>query len=844
MIRRTSIAVLVALVAAIPAAVTTAAAQPTRAAAQAACDPFTTPPAYLHQAPTSQQFLGFALGSQEVDVAQSNAYLDAVATASDRVIAGTAATSVQGRPLRYAVVGRADRMTPSALATIRANTTALRNPTLTPSQAAALEAATPEILWISANVHGDEESGADAALQVLYELADRSDCVVSTVLDRAIVVVLPIQNPDGRELNTRRNANGFDMNRDWFARTQPETDGKIEVVRQYPPMLYIDAHEFGFQDYFFPPNADPEYHEIQDTAHHWINDLYSPAIAQQFTREKIHFFHGAPYDFFAPIFGDTVPTAGFGAAGMTFEKANFEDISVRFHEHFTSMWASVSAAASDPSIVRDWHDSYVQAYKEGVNGQLEPNAVFEKGHTLLQPVPTAPVRHYFLLNDPSRVYELQLLVRRLQRMDVAVYRLNAPLSVPHFHPYADPSRATTLPVGTYWIPLAQGQKHWVQAMLNEDTYIPFNVTYDVTAWSSPLLENLSGGWTGDVLSPNASLVTQASPPVWPTPGSFPSVGLFQIPGSTAGFQAAGQARWLFDTVWHLPYTNATAADITAGLPGINVLIVPDGYANYGLQALGAKGKKALLAWVRAGGRYVGWQGGAEIAAQTGVSTATLAASHTNMPGSLVRVTMDPGSPLGAGVGSTAWVMYLDDMVMRPGAGYAAAAFPARGSPSFGVSGLAEGIDQLGGSAAVVDEPVGSGRSVVFSVDPNFRGWSQGTQRILWNAIVGPNPSGAQAAPLPPSQRAAAARTARAAAAALPELGSAIRIAVARADAGATAAALRGYDAHFVRQRLDAGSVLFLVANRRNLSVEEHPFFAPLVRDLGRSGVDVRFASIP
>ena len=32
----------------------------------------------------------------------------------------------------------------------------------------------------------------------------------------------------------RRNLYGFDMNRDWFARTQPETDGKLEVVRAVP----------------------------------------------------------------------------------------------------------------------------------------------------------------------------------------------------------------------------------------------------------------------------------------------------------------------------------------------------------------------------------------------------------------------------------------------------------------------------------------------------------------------------------------------------------------------------------------------------------------------------------
>ena len=41
--------------------------------------------------------------------------------------------------------------------------------------------------------------------------------------------------------------------------------------------------------------------------------------------------------------------------------------------------------------------------------------------------------------------------------------------------------------------MAQAQKHWVQAMLNEDTYTPFPYFYDVTGWSNPLLFNLRGG---------------------------------------------------------------------------------------------------------------------------------------------------------------------------------------------------------------------------------------------------------------------------------------------------------------------------------------------------------------
>ena len=84
------------------------------------------------------------------------------------------------------------------------------------------------------NVHGGEESGTDAELRVLYELADRDDCAARQILDNALVGIIPTQNPDGREAETRQNSYGFDMNRDWFARTQPETDAKLELLRQYP----------------------------------------------------------------------------------------------------------------------------------------------------------------------------------------------------------------------------------------------------------------------------------------------------------------------------------------------------------------------------------------------------------------------------------------------------------------------------------------------------------------------------------------------------------------------------------------------------------------------------------
>jgi hypothetical protein len=812
----------------------------------AACDP-ATPPVYDPgvRPPTAIPDVGFDFGAQQMTVEHIGLILDAVDADSERVVTANAATSVEGLPIDYAIVGREDRVTPEALAGIRDALLVLRDPL---AEGAALDAAladTPAILWVSGNVHGGEESGADASLHALYELAARTDCVVEGILDQALVVILPTQNPDGRAIGQRRNLYGFDMNRDWFARTQPETDGKLEVVRQYPPMLFIDAHEFGLSNYFFPPNADPEYHEIPDTAHDWINELYSPAIVDAFEAEGIRYFHGAPYDFFAMIFGDTVPTAGFHAAGMTFEKESGDPIDEREHEQFTSIWASILAGATArDAVVADWHASYVTAYEQGVDGVLEDNNVYEKGHDLYQPVPDVAVRHYFLRDDPDRAYELQRLVRRLQRMDVDVQRLTEPLVLDEFHPYGDPAGAATLPVGTYWIPLAQGQKHWVQALLHEESWIPFETTYDVTAWSNPLLMNLDGGWTGEEVEPVAEVVADQAEPDWPgTPPAAGSVALFEIPNSTRGYEAAYQLRYLFEQVWDVEYAPVEADDIVAGLdPAIEVLVIPDGYAPYAMQALGNKGKRALRDWVNAGGRIVAFQGGVEVAVKSGVSTVKLGNTKTNMPGTLVRVSVDEASPLAAGVGDRAWVMYQDDRTLAPGLGTAVATYPASETVDFGTSGLAIGVDRLAGTAAVVTEAVGGGSVVSFNIDPNFRAWTEGTQRILWNAIVGED-SGLTGLAAGSRARAGAEKLATDAAAALFELGSAIRIRVAAGDAAATAKILQKRGAEVVRQDVD-GDVLFLVANRDDLSYDEHPFFTLVVADLAKAGIQPRAASLP
>jgi hypothetical protein len=83
------------------------------AAAQvASCDPMQIPPSFRGEVPTTEQVLGFALGSREVTAAESDAYVDAVDAASARVVSGTLGTTWEGRPIRYTLVGSPENVTP------------------------------------------------------------------------------------------------------------------------------------------------------------------------------------------------------------------------------------------------------------------------------------------------------------------------------------------------------------------------------------------------------------------------------------------------------------------------------------------------------------------------------------------------------------------------------------------------------------------------------------------------------------------------------------------------------------------------------------------------------------
>ena len=215
---------------------------------------------------------------------------------------------------------------------------------------------------------------------------------------------------------------------------------------------------------------------------------------------------------------------------------------------------------------------------------------------------------------------------------------------------------------------------------------------------------------------------------------------------------AGNLRAQFDAIV-LPNV---AGDRLAS--GFSDDVVPPEYAG----GLGPAGIDALRAFVRAGGSLIclGASGGLAIGTFE-LPIRDIAPENDErlfVPGSIVRLDLDPSQPLSFGMQpkTAAFFAFSSVYAAASGAGRTApyadppAAAGMRTIAHYGdkdvlLSGWLEGEEVIAGRAAIVEATVGTGRVVLFGFPVQHRAQSHATFRLLFNALF--------TAPSPPAQTA-------------------------------------------------------------------------------------------
>lgn len=363
----------------------------------------------------------------------------------------------------------------------------------------------PALAWITETPHGNEPAGGEASIRMLYELAARTDCANMARLHALDVFVDPARNPDGRDNNTRTTAWSFDPNRDLMYQTQDVNQAPMETIYKYPGLFFIDAHQ-QTAGYFFPPNEDPVHHEISHFALNEIQDLIGPALQSRFNDQSLQYRNYHAYDLFTPEYGDAVPALLLGSAGMTYEKGSNENYGKQVYDHYLAMDETVNVVAKDKdSLVEGWIGQWQEAAEQGANCNLQENVLVSPLHQTIDQQPDIGICGYYFKpgnhsGDTAHIIEL------LRRRDVHVYRLDQAVNVNGAHDWGKATSSTTvLPAGTLWIPAAQTMKHWIDATLEEDPFIPYPYFYDVVNWSFSELSDAAGNGQLQAPLPNAPM---------------------------------------------------------------------------------------------------------------------------------------------------------------------------------------------------------------------------------------------------------------------------------------------------------------------------------------------------
>ncbi|MEE8603120.1 cell wall-binding repeat-containing protein [Euzebya tangerina] len=443
------------------------------------------------------------------------------AGASARISLEVGGTSVEGREVPVVTITR------SWSEELRAANDALRDLLVEDPEAAAdlraeggYDGYRPTIMAIS-NIHGDEYEGLDASLDFVEYLVDAEPDApivqnteglseeeisalptVTEVLSDYVITLMPTTNPDGRVTGQRRNANGFDLNRDHITGSQPETRIIREVITEQQPMLFLDIHGYVGPGGLIEPTTPP--HNFAYEYDLYIQGALPTALSMEseaFRRQIIPDVTGEtstniPYrdleqswDDWPPIF--TAMYAIFhGGSGHTVEMPSqpaLDVIGPAERELRVTSNTEFARAAIDGTIIEgvSSRDALLERQLEwhlrGVAGASQNNEALVgefEGYDELDVWTTDYPDAYIIPVGEAQESDAAaaVLVDALLSQRVEVTQLVEPTEI----------RGTEYPAGTYVVNMRQAKRAVAQTMLDVGQDITprgIEFMYDISGWS-------------------------------------------------------------------------------------------------------------------------------------------------------------------------------------------------------------------------------------------------------------------------------------------------------------------------------------------------------------------------
>ncbi len=352
----------------------------------------------------------------------------------------------------------------------------------------------PIVVWIGHSIHGNEPSGANAALVSAYYLAAAQGKQIDELLDNVVILFDPSFNPDGlqrfstwanqhksknlvsdpnsREFNEvwpggRFNHYWFDLNRDWLPAVHVESQNRLEWFHKWKPNILTDHHEQGSNaTFFFQPGVPSRVNPLTPEKNQELTGKLGKFHAAFLDRIGSLYFTKENYDDFYYGKGSTYPDIN-GAIGILFEQA-----SSRGHLQQTN-----NGLLSFPFTIRNQFVttlSTLEGAKVLRKEFLQWQRDFYKNS--ITDATTDPVKAYAFgaeYFDPKT----ELFLNMLQRHQIDVYALKDNVRVGE----------TEIKKGaSFIVPYNQKQYKMIKTIFEKTLNYKDSLFYDITAWTMPL----------------------------------------------------------------------------------------------------------------------------------------------------------------------------------------------------------------------------------------------------------------------------------------------------------------------------------------------------------------------